>query len=226
MRPSMESGLLLRRIALSLAILVVLPHFAAAQTGTVAGTVTEKDGKTPIPLATITVLGTARGTMGEDDGKFVLRNVPVGTRTLKILQVGYPNVLQEVLVKAGETTFVKIRMSEAKAVKQLDVILVTANKSMIDTHTTQTKYGMDPKALTLISVDNVQQLAALQPGVVNQGGQLHVRGGRSDELKMRISGIEVSDPLNGGLPEIANPMVESANLITGGVDAKYGNALS
>src|SRR5262245_59527733 len=111
MRPSMESGLLLRRIALSLAILVVLPQLAAAQTGTgtVAGTVTDKDGKTPIPLATITVLGTGRGTMGEDDGKFVLRNVPVGTMTIKILQVGYPNVLQEVLVKAGETTFVKVR---------------------------------------------------------------------------------------------------------------------
>src|SRR5262249_3137264 len=83
-----------------------------------------------------------------------------------------------------------------------------------------------PAATGLISVDNIQGLAALQSGVVVQAGELHIRGGRDDELKMTISGIGATNPMGGEIPQIANPFVARANLITGGVDAKHGDALS
>src|SRR5262249_12331942 len=137
MRTAMELGFhrnacvppcVLLFVSLILVLSAAAPDLAHAQaTGTIAGTVTEKDGKTPVRLATVSLLVTARGTMGEDDGNFVLRSVPVGTRTLKIMGLGYPDVLREVLVKAGETTYVKVRMGETRAVKTFDEITVVAH---------------------------------------------------------------------------------------------------
>jgi TonB-dependent receptor-like protein/carboxypeptidase-like protein len=221
-----RSGRADARVLLALALCALAPEVAHAQTtGTIAGTVTEKDGKTPVPLAQIALMGTARGTMGEDDGRFVIRDVPAGPRTLKIMEMGHPDEVRDVLVKAGETTYVKIRMGESKTVKTFDTITVIGHP-LIDTHNSQNNHPIDSGTLTQIPVDKVIDAAALKAGVVSQAGQLHVRGGRSDELKERFNGIEVSDPSNGALPEISNSFVASANLITGGVDAKYGNALS
>jgi outer membrane receptor protein involved in Fe transport len=220
----MELGYRKLRLVLSLvAFCAFAPHAAHAQaTGTVAGTVTERDGKTPISFAQIAVIG-GRGTSGEEDGRFLLRGVPAGTRTLKVMEVGYDPAFHDVLVRAGETTFVKIRM-ETK-IKTFDEIKVIGHPT-IDTHSSQTQHSFDAEIFNLLSVDNVMDATALQSGVVNQGGQLHVRGGRGDELKERFNDIEVSDPSNGAIPDIANPFVASATLISGGVDAKYGNALS
>jgi len=209
---------------LPLALLLLFPPFAHAQgTGTITGQVTERDGKTPIPFPTIT-LGTTRGTMGEEKGTFTIRDVPAGAHTLRILEVGFEPVSRTVVVRPGETTRLKVEMGEARTVKIVPEIVVKA--SMIDVHSTVFEHPMDPAALGLISVDNIQGLAALQSGVVVQAGELHIRGGRDDELKMTISGIGATNPMGGEIPQIANPFVARANLITGGVDAKHGDALS
>src|SRR5215831_4196866 len=192
MRPDMELGyrkLGFARALIALALsAAIAPHVAHAQaTGTVAGTVTERDGKTPISFAQIAVIG-GRGTSGEENGTFLLRGVPVGTRTLKVMEVGYDPAFHDVLVRAGETTFVKIRMeTKIKTFEEIKVI----GRPTIDTHSSQTEHSFDAEIFKLLSVDNVMDATALQSGVVSEGGQLHVRGGRGDELKERFNGIEV-----------------------------------
>src|SRR5207247_5637973 len=54
----------------------------------------------------------------------------------------------------------------------------------------------------------------------------HVRGGRGGEIKYQLDGVEVSDPLLGRSPEIATLAVAGTDLLSGGMDAEYGNALS
>src|SRR5262249_5394120 len=44
-------------------------------------------------------------------------------------------------------------------------------------------------------VDELQRAVATKAGVVARGGELHFRGGRSDEVKFPFDGAQASDPL-------------------------------
>jgi outer membrane receptor protein involved in Fe transport len=67
---------------------------------------------------------------------------------------------------------------------------------------------------------------AVKAGVVAQNGNLHFRGGRSGEVKFQFDGVEVSDPMFGRSANIANLAVAGTEILSGGFDAEYGNALS
>jgi outer membrane receptor protein involved in Fe transport len=45
-------------------------------------------------------------------------------------------------------------------------------------------------------------------------------------VKYQLDGVEVSDPLFGRGASVANLAVASADVLSGGFDAEYGNALS
>ena len=61
---------------------------------------------------------------------------------------------------------------------------------------------------------------------MSSGGELHFRGGRGGEVKVQFDGVEASDPLFGRSAGIANLAVAGADVLSGGFDAEYGNALS
>ncbi|TMQ71226.1 MAG: TonB-dependent receptor [Candidatus Eisenbacteria bacterium] len=76
-------------------------------------------------------------------------------------------------------------------------------------------------------VDGFMQVVGLSAGVVaDANGELHVRGGRGDEVKLRISGIEMTNPLSGESVALANLAVDDVTLHTGTMEAEYGGALS
>src|SRR5262249_22921280 len=52
------------------------------------------------------------------------------------------------------------------------------------------------------------------------------RGGRAGETKLQVDGVEATDPAFGGNPNVAKLSVEDTDLLSGGFDAEYGNALS
>src|SRR5204862_4182752 len=73
---------------------------------------------------------------------------------------------------------------------------------------------------------NLSQAVATKAGVVARGDELHFRGGRSVEVKVQIDGTEASDPLFGRNANVANLAIAGAEVLSGGFDAEYGNALS
>jgi hypothetical protein len=66
--------------------------------GTVTGRVVDTDSLQPIAGATITIGNIVAVTAAIDKGGFVLRNVPVGTRTLTIAAVGWKSYRTKVTV--------------------------------------------------------------------------------------------------------------------------------
>ena len=68
------------------------------ETGTVTGRVVDTDSLQPIAGATITVGNIVAVTAAIDKGGFVLRNVPVGTRTLTIAAAGWKGYSTKVTV--------------------------------------------------------------------------------------------------------------------------------
>lgn len=86
---------------------VVVPVFAlcsalplAAQTGTVAGMVTDSTGA-PLAGAAIEVEALFRGAITDENGAYRLTSMPAGTHTLRVRLLGYQTARRDVTVGAG-----------------------------------------------------------------------------------------------------------------------------
>ena len=98
-----------------------LPLFAAAQDGTISGSVQEARGGTPLQAASVYIEGTALRTLSNTDGQFSLR-VPAGEHALQVSYIGYRTVERTVTVVAGQTQSISVELEES--VFQLDEIVV------------------------------------------------------------------------------------------------------
>src|SRR5262245_17856355 len=196
----------------------------AAATGRISGRALEK-GKDPVSFANVVVLGTKQGTMTDETGAFVIAGVPVGTDQVKLQALGFDPVVQSVQVNAGQTAVVNFSVGAQKVVGDVETIEVRAEKR-IDTKSSTTKQSISSEKLKEIPVDNLSQAVATKAGVVAQGGELHFRGGRGGEVKVQLDGVEATDPAFGGSANVANLAVAGADVLSGGFDAEYGNALS
>jgi outer membrane receptor protein involved in Fe transport len=215
------------------AVLVLLMAVPAAPQGTttggpgvgrITGKVTEKGGG-PIAFANVIILGTKQGTQTDENGNFVLVGVPVGTQQIQVQPLGYDKQVQPVQVSAGTTATLNFMFSSSKIVKTIEEIEVRAEKR-IDVKSSTTTHSITAEKLKELPVDNLREAVATKAGVVSQGGELFFRGGRSGEVKFQFDGVEVTDPLGGRGPNIANLAVAGTEIRTGGFDAEYGNALS
>jgi outer membrane receptor protein involved in Fe transport len=96
-----------------------------------------------------------------------------------------------------------------------------------DWRSSQTVRMISGPALHELPVDDFAGVLALQPGVVVQGEELHVRGGRSGETTTYLDGICLNEPQRQraplGLPLLA---LSSADLVSGSPEARYGCGLA
>jgi outer membrane receptor protein involved in Fe transport len=195
--------------------------------GKVAGRVLE--GTSPVGFANvrvITALTTARlGALSDENGNFVIPAVPAGRVQVEVAAIGYDKQVREVTVVAGQTATVTFTLGGQKTVKEFQEIEVRAEKR-IDTKSSTTKQAITAEKLRELPVDNLREAVATKAGVVARGGELHFRGGRSGEVKFQFDGVEASDPLFGGGANIASLAVAGTDILSGGFDAEYGNALS
>jgi len=193
-------------------------------TGKIQGRILEK-GKDPIPYANVIVLGTKLGTMTDENGNYLLVGVPVGKIQVRAQPLGYGMQTQEVVVDAGATAKLDFNFGQSAVVKQLEEIEVRGERR-IDVKTSTTKQSITAEKLKELPVDNLRDAIGTKAGVVAASDGLHFRGGRSGEVKFQFDGVEVSDPLFGRGANIANLAVAGTEILSGGFDAEYGNALS
>ncbi len=196
----------------------------AVPSGKITGRVLDEH-KEGIAFVNVIVIGTKQGTMTDDNGNFVIPGVPVGTQQLRAQAIGYDPIVQTVSVSLGATSTVSFAFAAGKVTKTLEEIEVRAEKR-IDTKSSTTKQNISAEKLHELPVDNLQAAVATKAGVVARGGELHFRGGRGGEVKTQFDGVEASDPLFGGGANIASLAVAGADVLSGGFDAEYGNALS
>ncbi|MCK4667750.1 TonB-dependent receptor plug domain-containing protein, partial [Candidatus Dependentiae bacterium] len=64
------------------------------------------------------------------------------------------------------------------------------------------------------------------PGVIRVGDQLHIRGGRGDQVNYMVDGISITDPVTGTFGGTLNEnSIQSMNLMASGFSAEYGEAI-
>lgn len=200
------------------------PAAGPRPTGRITGRVTER-GNQPVAFANVTIPATRQGTMTDENGNYVLPGVGAGPVQVRVQAIGFDPQIQTVTVTAGATATLNFNFGESKVVKQVEEIEVRAEKR-IDTKSSTTKQSITAEKLREIPVDNLREAVSTKAGVVAQGGELHFRGGRGGEVKFQFDGVEVSDPLLGRGANIANLAVAGTEILSGGFDAEFGNALS
>jgi hypothetical protein len=100
-------------------------HAAAAQQmGAVVGQVLRADNREPVIGAQVVVVGTQLGALSVAEGRFVIRNVPVGTRTVRVQSLGFTADDQVVTVTAGGTATLTFLMREQAVA--VNPVVVTA----------------------------------------------------------------------------------------------------
>jgi outer membrane receptor protein involved in Fe transport len=191
--------------------------------GKIQGRVTSRGE--PIPFANVTVPATRQGTQADDNGNYVIVGVPAGPTEVRAIATGYDAQKQTVLVSAGATATLNFAFGEQNIVKELETVEVSAQKR-IDTKSSTTKQTITAEKLKEIPVDNLREAVAVKAGIVAFGGELHFRGGRGGEVKYQFDGVEASDPLLGQGANIAMLAVAGSDVLSGGFDAEFGNALS
>lgn len=113
----------------------------------------------------------------------------------------------------------------SRVVKRLEEVVVRASR-LADPLSSQTIHRVSRESLRELPVDRVSDALALQAGVVAVGEQLHVRGGRAGDAQLTLEGLPLGEALRGRPMELPRLALESADVVSGGLDAEYGGALA
>lgn len=210
-----------------LSLILLLPFFIfAGTTGKLAGTI--KDAQTGEPLvgANVIIEGTSFGAATNVNGEYVILNISPGRYDVKFSFIGYETiVMQNVTIIVDQTTLLPVELNPQTI--QVDEIVVTARTPLVQKDVTSSISVITREEIDALPVSSFTELLSLQAGVTGSGSNLHVRGGRSNEVAYMIDGTIVVDPLLGGLAtDINNDAIQEMSLLSGTFNAEYGNALS
>jgi outer membrane receptor protein involved in Fe transport len=193
--------------------------------GSITGRVLDKDTGKPLDYANVLVIGTNLGANARN-GQFNVAVVPVGTHSVKASFIGYePQTITNVQVDANAATVLELRLARDLS-RMINPIKVVGDPTKYDVKSSNVSHVTTGEKMLTLPVESVMEALALNTGVVMSRGELHVRGGRSGEVSVRIDGVPVDDPLSGGWVDIGLLSLADSEFITGGMDAEYGNAAS
>ena len=111
-----------------------------------------------------------------------------------------------------------------RVVREFDPIVVRA--PVHDMASSETVHLIPGTVLRALPIDRLTDAVALRAGVVAQGGELHVRGGRAGESELLWDGMVLNEPRRYRPLEVPLLSVRSADLVSGGLDAEYGGTLA
>ena len=215
--------------ALTVIALIGAASPSAAQTaGKIQGTVTNQAGEA-VAKAQVIVVGTAFGAVTDDKGYYFINNVPAGTYTLRAQFIGYaPTDLTGVRVLGGQTLTENFPMKPS-AVVVGGINVVAAANPIVPRDETSSKSIITGQTIASLPIDNLRNVLALQPGVVESGNGsgLSIRGGRPGEANVYIDGVPVRGSNGGAVGiNVQTNAVEEASVTTGALPVQFGDAQS
>lgn len=218
------------RRVLTCFLIMALPYLLlAGTTGKVAGICTDDETGKPLMGVNIVLKGTMYGAASGTDGRFFILNVPPGLYEVEASYIGYAKMtVQNVRVTVDITTDVNFPL-KSETIQGQDVVVI-AERPLIEAKATNERRVVRAEELENLPIREIQDIAALQTGAVKVGNQLHIRGGRVEEVAYYVDGVyQVNDYSRQNRPqagEISTSAIEELSYQAGGFDAEYGNATS
>ncbi|MFW5627659.1 MAG: TonB-dependent receptor [Candidatus Cloacimonadaceae bacterium] len=215
-------------LILLIVLLVGVVFLDAQTTGRVVTRVRDAQGR-PLEFVNVVVMsGNQRITGGQTNarGQLIIINVPPGVYSVRFSLVGYDTVTYEnIRVQVGQAAQVDPQM--ARRGIETAAVVVQGEADAVGKDRIGSAHQIDMDSYLDSSVTNVTDIVAMQAGVTNIGGELHIRGGRSNEVNFTVDGMSVSDPVDGGSAlSVDTDAIKDMKVMTGGFPAEFGNAQS
>ncbi len=212
----------------SILIALIFTTSIWAAGGKISGTVTDEQSGEPLPGVNVYISELSLGAATDLNGYYVILNVVPGNYTLKASYIGYATYsVINLGVSTGQTTIRDFRMSQE--VLQGQEVVVTADRPLVRKDLTASQKITTSDEIKDLPVETFLGVLTTQAGVnVGAGGELHIRGGRSNEVGYYIDGISVANPFftNGLAVSVSNKALQEMKVVSGAFNAEYGNAMS
>lgn len=199
------------------------------------GHVIDKNTGEHIPFLTVMIKGSTIGTATDESGHFFLKNLPVGTHTIRVNGVGYMSAEKQITLKKGETHRLDFEIAEDMI--QLETVVVSANKN--ETSRMEAPVVVNVVSPRLFENTNSVCLAQglnFQPGMRVENNcqncgfqQVRINGLDGPYTQLLIDSKPLFSSLAGvyGIEQIPAGMIERVEVVRGGGSALYGaNAIA
>lgn len=203
---------------------LLLPlSFAYAQSGKIAGRVTDGSTGEALPGVNVIIDGTTQGAVTDFDGYYTIINVRPGAYNLRVSFVGYiTQITEEIRVNTNLTTEMNFLMEEQRV--GLDEVVVAAERPIVQRDISANIATLTADDIENLPVAGVSEVINLQAGI--EPG-LSIRGGGRDEISFLVDGMSTA----GGrttepFMNISFTAVDEVQVQTGGFNAEYGNLRS
>jgi len=181
-----------------------------------------------LPGVNVMIKGTYYGGATDLDGRFRLTGMSPGTYDLEFSMIGYKVILKtNTIVTIAEPAYVEIEMEQTTLALGQEVV-VEGDRPLLEVDQTASSVRLTADDLKMNIVENVGDVLAEQAGITSQDNEIHIRGGRVDESMFIVDGMSVKDPLSGSANNLYLNVdaIEELEVITGGFNAEYGQAMS
>lgn len=195
--------------------------FAQVGTGTVKGTVNDKDAGETMPFANVVLElngNLVTGAATDIDGNYTIKSVTPGKYDLVASYSGYQTVkIEGVVVNADKITFQDFDLTAGQQLQEVQIVayrvpLIRKDGGSETTVTSEEINKMPGRTATSVAVTTA--------GVYSQDGEIgSVRGSRSGETDTYIDGVKVRG--SSALPQGA---YEQVTVLASGLPAQYGDA--
>ncbi|MFT7588117.1 MAG: hypothetical protein ACI959_000323, partial [Limisphaerales bacterium] len=201
-------------------LMIFFAGSALAQTGEINGKVVNDSGE-GIPFANVAVYKDdvlVTGASTDFDGNFSIAALTPGTYDVESSYQGNRLRISSVVVSQG---IVFLNDMVVSSTVQLGTVEIKYEAPLVDVGNTSSGGVVTKEDIKNIPTRNINSIAATKAGVyqADEGGGINIKGARSNSTEYIVDGIRISGSLN--LPQNA---IEQLEVVTGGVDAKYGDA--
>jgi outer membrane receptor protein involved in Fe transport len=209
-----------------LCLIIIGVFLFAADYGKISGKVVDVETGEPLIGADVIVEGSELGAATDEKGEYTVLYVPVGTYRIVASYISYdPYTYTNVVVNADQTTLLNFRVRPT--VIEVKGVTAVAERPMVIISQTQTGRAVTSQEMERLPVTTINQVITLQTGVSSSILGTHLRGGRTDEITYYVDGIATRVAHFGWQSTFVSPSaVEEINIVSGGFDAEYGDALS
>lgn len=212
-----------------------------AQNANIRGFIYLKKTGEPVPYEKVKLLnGTdstvLTGATTDVNGFFSIPKISKGKYIITVTNPEYARLNQTVeVVKPSGIISLKLELEQSEAIKNLGDVIIKAGERTKKTEVQISTIKLDKKGLERIpsvgAENDIVGALSVTPGVIttgDQGGQLYVRGGTPIQNKILLEGMTIYSPFHsiGFFSVFETELVKSADVYTGGFDARFGGRIS
>ncbi|MEG2069919.1 MAG: TonB-dependent receptor, partial [Bacteroidales bacterium] len=214
---------MIKKLLLTLGVIILFTGFAYSQTGTIKGTVTDQTGE-PLPYTHVYLKQddkVVNYAMTDDKGAYQLFGIATGTYDI---EANAEMTCKKTMKQSGVTVGAQVRFVDFKinCAQELNTVEVTWQPPLFDEDNTTSSNRLSGNEVRKTPGRSITAALSNLEGVSSvDGAMTSVRGNRADGQQMIIDGVRVRG--SGGVSMMS---IEEAQLIQGGVPAELGDGTS